>query len=49
MAMDRSRLPSDAHGVGIFSSHWKDNDDFTWQGNDTLIAQDAALRKATKQ
>ena len=40
MAMDRSRLPSDAHGVGIYSSHWNDNNGFTWQGNATLIAQD---------
>ena len=46
MAMDRSRLPSDAHGVGIYSSHWNDNNGFTWQGNDALIAQDVALRAA---
>ena len=44
MAMDRSRLPSDAHGGGIYSSHWNDNDGFTWQGNDALIAQADALR-----
>ena len=44
--MDRSRLPSDAHGVGIYSSHWNDNNGFTWQGNATLIAQDDALRAA---
>ena len=43
---DRSRLPSDAHGVGIYSSHWNDNNGFTWQGNATLIAQDDALRAA---
>ena len=36
MAMDRSRLPSDAHSGGIYSSH--DND------NDALIAQADALR-----
>ena len=42
MAMDRSRLPSDAHGVGIYSSHWNDNNGFTWQGNAALIAQDDA-------
>ena len=46
MAMDRSRLPSDAHGVGIYSSHWNDNNGFTWQGNAALIAQDDALRAA---
>ena len=40
MAMDRSRLPSDAHGVGIYSSHWNDHNRFTWQGNAALIAQD---------
>ena len=40
---DRSRLPSDAHGVGIYSSHWNDNNGFTWQGNAALIAQDDAL------
>ena len=46
MAVDRSRLPSDAHGVGIYSSHWNDNNGFTWQGNAALIAQDDALRAA---
>ena len=46
MAMDRSRLPSDAHGVGIYSSHPNDNNRFTWQGNAALIAQDDALRAA---
>ena len=44
MAMDRSRLPSDAQGVGIYSSHWYDNNGFTWQGNAALIEQDEALR-----
>ena len=48
MAIDRSRLPLDAHGVGIYSSHPNDNDGFTWQGNDALISQDAALRAAAK-
>ena len=48
MAMDRSRLPQDAHGVGIYSSNPNDNDDFTWQGNDALIAQDVAMRAVTK-
>ena len=46
VAMDRSRLPPDAHGVGIYSSHWNDNNGFTWQGNAALIAQDDALRVA---
>ena len=48
MATDRSRLPPDAHGVGIYSSHPNDNDGFTWQGNDALIAQDVAMREVSK-
>ena len=48
MATDISRLPPDAHGAFGYSSHWKDNDGYTWQGNDALIAQDAALRAAKK-
>ena len=43
-AKDRSLLPADALGVGIYSSHPKDNNGFTWQGNAALIAQDNALR-----
>ena len=46
MAIDRSHLPPEAHGVGIYSSHPNDNNGFTWQGNDALIAQDDALRAA---
>ena len=48
MATDRSCLPPDAHGVGIYSSHPKDNDGFTWRGNAALIAQDDAMRAAGK-
>jgi hypothetical protein len=43
-AKDRSLLPADALGVGIYSSHPNDNNGFTWQGNAALIAQDDALR-----
>jgi len=46
IAMDRSRLPPDACGVGLYSSHPRDSNSFTWQGNDTLMAQDDALRAA---
>jgi len=46
MAKDRSLLPADALGVGIYSSHLNDNNGFTWQGNAALIAQDDALRAA---
>ena len=46
MAKDRSLLPADALGVGIYSSHPNDNNGFTWQGNAALIAQDDALRAA---
>ena len=46
-AKDRSLLPADALGVGIYSSHPKDNNGFTWQGNAALIAQDNALRANT--
>ena len=38
MAKDRSHLPADALGVGIYSSHPNDNNGFTWQGNTALIA-----------
>ena len=46
MAKDRSLLPADALGVGVYSSHPNDNNGFTWQGNAGLIAQDDALRAA---
>ena len=46
MAKDRSLLPADALGVGLYSSHPNDNNGFTWQGNAALIAQDDALRVA---
>ena len=46
MAKDRSLLPADALGVGIYSAHPNDNDGFTWKGNAALIAQDDALRAA---
>ena len=37
MAKDRSLLPADALGVGIYSTRPNDNNGFTWQGNDALI------------
>ena len=49
MAKDRSLLPAGALGVGIYSSHPNDNNGFTWQGNDALIAQDDALLAVAKK